>query len=99
MSGPQERPSFRQIYRQQYRRQRAASTSTTARIVSGAVAVIVVIAFLLLFRTPLLPFNARHSPVVALILGVLAAVLFAAMIAVIVRQRHHEGHSVSRDKG
>jgi FtsH-binding integral membrane protein len=76
MSVPPERPSFRQIYLDQYRKDSASTTTRVLRITSP-------VGFLIL------AVFARHSPAIAIFLGVLAVVLFVVAIAWDRRQRRN----------
>lgn len=75
MSEPPSRPTFGQIYRQQYRQISSSKTSRAFRIISPVVLLLCAV-FL------------RHSPVVSITLGAVAVLLVAGVIAWSRMQRH-----------
>ncbi len=72
MSEPSSRPSFGQIYREQYRQVSSSRTSKAFRFISPVVLVICAVLF-------------RHSTVVAIILGGLAVL---ALVGVLIWARN-----------
>jgi Flp pilus assembly protein TadB len=79
MSASPEKPSFRQIYREQYQKDSASKTTRAFQFITPAVFLIVAL-------------FSRHSPVVLIILGVLAALLIAGAIVWSRRQRRTAGN-------
>jgi hypothetical protein len=78
MSVPPERPSFKQIYRQQYRKDSSSTTTQAFRIITPVVFMLVAV-------------FSRHSSVILIILGVLAVLLIAVAIVWGRRQRRNGG--------
>jgi Flp pilus assembly protein TadB len=74
-----ERLSFRETYRQQYRQISASRTSRAFRIITPAVFLAVAVLTRL----------THHSPVIAIVLAALAAVLLAVTIGLTRRQRRN----------
>lgn len=76
MSEPPSRPTFGQIYRQQYRQVSSSRTSRAFRIISPVVLLVCAV-FL------------RHSPVVSITLGGVAVLLIAGVI--VWNRMHRDG--------
>ena len=76
MSEPSSRPTFGQIYRQQYRQVSSSRTSKAFRFITPLVLLIGAVVF-------------RHSVMVAIIMGALAILLLAGVV--IWSRIHHQG--------
>jgi len=74
---PPARPSFRQIYRQQYRQVSSSRASRVSRMTLPFVFLVVAVL-------------AHHRPVVSIVLGALAILLLAVVIIWGRRERRHE---------
>jgi hypothetical protein len=83
MSASPEKPSFRQIYREQYQKDSASKTTRAFQFITPAVFLIVAL-------------FARHSSVVLIILGVLAVLLLAGAVGLSRRQRNTAGNGTAR---
>ena len=79
MSESPEKPSFRQIYREQYRKDSASKTTKAFQFITPVVFLIVALFF-------------RRSSVALIILGVLAVLLIAGAIVWSRRQRRVAGN-------
>jgi chromate transport protein ChrA len=79
MSESPEKPSFRQIYREQYRKDSASKTTKAFQFITPAVFLIVAL-------------FSRHSSVVLIILCVLTVLLIAGAIVWSRRQRRVAGN-------
>lgn len=76
MSEPSSRPTFGQIYRQQYRQVSSSRTSKAFRFITPLVLLIGAVVF-------------RHSVMVAIIMGGLAILILAGVV--IWSRIHHQG--------
>ena len=76
MSEPSGRPTFGQIYRQQYRQVSSSGTSKAFRFITPLVLLIGAVVF-------------RHSVMVAIIMGALAILILAGVV--IWSRIHHQG--------
>jgi hypothetical protein len=76
MSEPSGRPTFGQIYRQQYRQVSSSRTSKAFRFITPLVLLIGAVVF-------------RHSVMVAIIMGALAILILAGVV--IWSRIHHQG--------
>jgi hypothetical protein len=76
MSQPSGRPTFGQIYRQQYRQVSSSRTSKAFRFITPLVLLIGAVVF-------------RHSVMVAIIMGALAILILAGVV--IWSRIHHQG--------
>jgi hypothetical protein len=76
MSEPSGRPTFGQIYRQQYRQVSSSRTSKALRFITPLVLLIGAVVF-------------RHSVMVAIIMGGLAILILAGVV--IWSRIHHQG--------
>jgi Flp pilus assembly protein TadB len=89
MSVPPEKPSFGQIYRQQYRQVSSSRTPRAFRIITP---VVLLVAAVFLY----------HSPVIAIVLGALAVLSLAAVIIWSRKQQHNaanQGDMASDEHG
>jgi hypothetical protein len=78
MSEPSGRPTFGQIYRQQYRQVSSSRTSKALRFITPLVLLIGAVVF-------------RHSVMVAIIMGGLAILILAGVV--IWSRIHHQGET------